>query len=57
MILLIVWQKPSLEIYKGHLSATCYVTYNDAVRIAADIAKNYGNRSGIKMFPDIIPDS
>jgi len=29
----------SLEIYKGHLSATCFVTYNDAVRIAADIAK------------------
>ena len=57
MILLIVWQKPSLEIYKGHLSATCYVTYNDAVRIAADIAKNHGNRTGIKMFPDIIPDS
>ena len=29
----------SLEIYKGHLSATCFVTYNDAVRIAADIAE------------------
>ena len=50
----------SLEIYKGHLSATCFVTYNDAVRIAANIAKKSWeplNRSGIKMFPDIIPDS
>ena len=32
-------KQTSLEIYKGQLSATCFVTYNDAVRIAADIAK------------------
>ena len=50
-------KQTSLDIYKGQLSATCFVTYNDAVRIAADIAKNHGNRTGIKMFPDIIPDS
>jgi len=28
-----------VEIYKGQLSATCFVTYNNAVRISADIAK------------------
>jgi len=32
-------KQTSLENYKEHLSTTCYVTYNDAVRIAADIAK------------------
>ena len=32
-------KQTSLDIYKGQLSATCFVTYNDAVRIAADIAK------------------
>ena len=27
------------EIYTGSVSATCFVTYNDSVKIAADIAR------------------
>ena len=32
------------EIYRGQLAASCYVTYNDAVRIAADIARKSWQR-------------
>jgi len=27
------------DIYRGNLSATCFIMYNDSVKIAADIAR------------------
>jgi len=55
----IIWQNIlHWKFIKDSYSATCFVTYNDAVRIATDTAKKtLDNRRGIKMFPDIIPDS
>jgi len=40
----------SLEIYKGQLSAKCFVTYNDAVRIAADCKKIMATEVGLRCF-------